>query len=278
MITKGTPRVKASFLRPSLPTLPLYLRYARLVAAIRALRTKTKEHSEFGYFGAVDAGDWFSGTVFTRLGPEAHVAAVPELQLFHEAGYTAITLGNHDFDLTPRVLASMLQQARDLDLQVPIVASNLHPEGTLLAPLYGSAPHTGVPDGSAVRIAPYKVEAVPTRDGREARICYMGLFGPDASVCSPISRRNVGFTGYDNVTGTKNEPEFFSHAAAFARDLKDRERCDVLVAMLHGGRENMEDVNLAHHAPEIDVIFAGHTHETYYHPVIHKSVFFFVCV
>ena len=58
--------------------------YARLKASIDRIRDHRR--SEGGIVLTVDAGDWFSGSVFSSLGPSPASSAAPELEYFAAAG------------------------------------------------------------------------------------------------------------------------------------------------------------------------------------------------
>ena len=58
--------------------------YARLKANIDRIRDHRR--SEGGIVLTVDAGDWFSGSVFSSLGPSPASSAAPELEYFAAAG------------------------------------------------------------------------------------------------------------------------------------------------------------------------------------------------
>ena len=66
--------------------------YDRLVHTIDRVRNSRGENS---VVLTLDAGDWFSGTAFSALGPNAASSAAPELSYFDAAKYDAIVLGNH---------------------------------------------------------------------------------------------------------------------------------------------------------------------------------------
>lgn len=46
----------------------------------------------------LDAGDWYAGTAFDRIGISKKHPSVPELEMFDAAGFDAVTLGNHEFE------------------------------------------------------------------------------------------------------------------------------------------------------------------------------------
>ena len=65
--------------------------YARLKANIDRFRDHRR--SEGGIVLTVDAGDWFSGSVFSSLGPSPASSAAPELEYFAAAGVCVCVCG-----------------------------------------------------------------------------------------------------------------------------------------------------------------------------------------
>src|SRR5690349_10605925 len=78
---------------------------ARLAAAIGAARAQAAKDETPVLL--LDAGDFMMGTLFELLGTQA----APELSLLQALDYDAVTLGNHEFDWTPRGLAGILAAA-----------------------------------------------------------------------------------------------------------------------------------------------------------------------
>jgi len=86
---------------------------ARLASALE------KARAEAGRFILVDSGDQFQGSLFfTLLGGE------PMAFIMNEMGYSAMSLGNHEFDDGPEVLADFLKK-----LTFPALACNLEFSG-----------------------------------------------------------------------------------------------------------------------------------------------------
>ena len=56
----------------------------------------------------LDAGDWYSGSLYDQLGADDRTNSVPQMEFFHDAGYDGIILGNHDFDRHESALFAML--------------------------------------------------------------------------------------------------------------------------------------------------------------------------
>jgi 5'-nucleotidase/UDP-sugar diphosphatase len=186
----------------------------------------------------VDSGDWTMGTLY-----DLTLASRPLALYFLTAmKYDAVTLGNHEFDYTPRGLAGMLAAAKSsFNFQTPIVASNMSLGGnTDLAPFYGS--------GKAIQ--PAYVETLPNG----MKIGFIGLMGEAAAIDAPASAP-VAFT-----------PLSSSYAAiqAMVDDLRNNQGAQIVIALSHSGTDSSgnsgEDVALAGRVHGIDVLASGHTH------------------
>jgi 2',3'-cyclic-nucleotide 2'-phosphodiesterase (5'-nucleotidase family) len=207
--------------------------YSRIASYINFVRA-TAGHPVI----LVDSGDWTMGTLY-----DLTLASRPLALYFLTAmKYDAVTLGNHEFDYTPRGLAGMLTAAKSsFNFQTPIVASNMSLGGnTDLAPFYGS--------GKAIQ--PTYVETLPNG----MKIGFIGLMGESAAIDAPASAP-VTFT-----------PLSSSYAAiqAMVDDLRNNQGAQIVIALSHSGTDSSgnsgEDVALAGHVRGIDVLASGHTH------------------
>ena len=73
----------------------------------------------------LDAGDWYSGSLYDQLGADDRTDSVPQMEFFHDAGYDGIILGNHDFDRHESALFSMLYKASDMKLNINVIVFTL---------------------------------------------------------------------------------------------------------------------------------------------------------
>jgi len=186
----------------------------------------------------VDSGDFTMGTLYDLTLTSRPLA----LYFLTAMKYDAVTLGNHEFDYTPRGLAGVLAAAKSsFNFQTAIVASNLNLGGnTDLAPFYGS--------GKAIQ--PAYVETLS--NGMKAG--FIGLMGEDAAIDAPASAP-VTFTRLSS-----------SYAAiqSMVDDLRKNQGAQIVIALSHSGTDSSgnsgEDVALARHVRGIDVIASGHTH------------------
>eukprot|EP00116_Pleurobrachia_bachei_P010866 sb/3471128/ len=99
--------------------------YSRLVHLIRSTRKTLEEAGELVL--TVDAGDWYSGSLFDNIAADPRTPSIPQLEFFAAARYDAIIFGNHDFDRYESALFTMLQKAESLHLDLTVLTSNLLP-------------------------------------------------------------------------------------------------------------------------------------------------------
>src|SRR5712691_6536077 len=207
--------------------------YARISAYVNYVRT-TAGHPVI----LVDSGDWTMGTLY-----DLTLASRPLALYFLSAmRYDCVTLGNHEFDYTPRGLAQMLAAARSsFAFQTPIVASNMSLGGNSdLAPYFGS--------GKAIQ--PTFVEQL----SNGTKVGFLGLMGEQAAIDAP---------GSAPVTFAPLSSNYVA-IQSIVDDLRNGQGAQVVIALSHSGTNASgtagEDIELARHVHGIDVIASGHTH------------------
>ena len=206
--------------------------FARLAGAIRQIREEKDEISEPVMI--FSGGDILGGPAFGWLPLKDDMA--PELRLFHEIGYDAITIGNHEFDYGPDVFAKYLKAAGypDASSRTVILGTNTRPPAEHPLSNLGIKTHyiKELPNGLTVGI--------------------FGLLGDDAI----------------NKTAEPG-PVNFEDPIRSARKAADQllaDGADILISVNHSGV--YEDRKLAQEVPEIDVIVGGHSHTPLYEPII----------
>lgn len=186
----------------------------------------------------VDSGDWTMGT-FYDLTLSSRPLALSFLDLMR---YDCVTLGNHEFDYTPRGLAQILGAAQSsFGFRTPIVASNLNAgSSTDLAPFVG--------DGKAIQTT--RVQQL----ANGLKVGYIGLMGKAAAADAPASTP-VTFTDFSAD---------YAQIQNLVNGLRNSAGVHVVVVLSHSGTNASgtagEDVELARHVTGIDVIASGHTH------------------
>ena len=207
--------------------------YARISAYVNYVRSSAGHPVVL-----VDSGDWTMGT-FYDLTLASRPLALSFLDLMH---YDCVTLGNHEFDYTPKGLAQMLAVAiGSFAFRTPIVASNMNLRGnTDLAPFVG--------DGKAIQTTRVQQLASGLKVG------YVGLMGKAAAVDAPGSAP-VTFTDFSAQ---------YAAIQSLVDGLRNNQGVQVVIALSHSGTDasgtSGEDVDLARHVRGIDVIASGHTH------------------
>lgn len=189
--------------------------FARRAAVVKKIREEEKNVLLF------DAGDIFQGTpYYNKYGGEL------ELKLMSEMGYTAATIGNHEFDNGLEGLADVMKNSN-----FPFICTNYDFSKTPLA-------------GKTI---PYKVFEV---DGIRVGVMGMGI-DPAGLVAAPL----YGNTVYTDAAES---------AAAMTHQLKFEEKCDLIICLSHLGlsydSKKISDMALAKQSKNIDLIIGGHTH------------------
>ena len=198
----------------------------------------------------VDAGDWYSGSLFDHLGADIRTSSVPQMQFFHAAQYDAIVLGNHDFDRYETALFSMLDKAQKLNLMINVIVSNLEPlaADSKFQQFYLSA--------SSVKFIPYLI-----KENSHGKVGVLGYITPDALFVSNDYRDDLQFVGYSQKERSQYN-KLLALAVEQSTMLKKELKCDIVVVVIHGGHKDKEDVGFLN-LPNVDVVLGGHTHETY---------------
>ena len=213
--------------------------WARIAAVIKSEKT-TRANPTL----VLDAGDFLMGSLFHMVAREEAL----ELGLMKEMGYDVITLGNHEFDLTPHGLARILNSAYQKGGMPQIVFSNpiFHPANTEDNTLEDSF-KKGI-------VKPYIIKEI-----QGIRIGIFGIFGKDAAEVSPFARPMK----FRDPIETSRE---------MVKTLREKEKTDLVICLSHGGlRENKsfsEDDRLAKEVPGIDLIVGGHSHTKLKNPLM----------
>jgi 5'-nucleotidase len=205
--------------------------WARIAAVIKSEKTRRTNPTI-----VLDAGDFLMGSLFHMVAREEAL----ELGLMKEMEYDVVTLGNHEFDLTPHGLARIINSAYQKGGMPEIVFSNpiFHPDSTEDDTLEESF-KKGI-------VKPYIIKEI-----QGIRIGIFGILGKDAAEVSTFARPMK----FRDTIETSRE---------MVRILREREKAHLVICLSHGGlRENKslsEDDRLAKEVPGIDLIVSGHSH------------------
>ncbi|SHK12572.1 UDP-sugar diphosphatase [Anaerobranca californiensis DSM 14826] len=209
------------------PSLGGFARLASAVKSIREEKAKTKEPVLL-----VSAGDYIGGSPYSWLILDNKA---PEISLMIELGYDVITIGNHEYDYGPDILAQYFKLAGYPESQnsTAIVATNTLP-----------------PSGHPLNDIGIKDVHIKTLENG-LKVGFFGLMGVEADEVAPLAKP-VEFT--DQIEAAKKAVEKLKGAGV-----------DVIIAVNHTGVE--EDKFLATQVDGIDIIITGHCHTPLYQPV-----------
>lgn len=206
--------------------------FARLAGAIDLIKQKKEQTGEPVLI--FSGGDILGGPAFGWLPLIDGMAA--ELNLFRQIGYDAITIGNHEFDYGPDVLANYLSAAGypDAASETIILGTNTRPPANHPLARAGIKTHTIKQLENGLKVGIF------------------GLLGDDAI----------------NKTAEPGPVDFDDPIASAKKAVEQliAEGADILVSVNHSGVA--EDRLLAREVPEIDVIVGGHSHTSLYEPVM----------
>lgn len=205
--------------------------FARLAQAVEEVRAAKDAASEPVLL--VSGGDFMGGSPYSWLTLDGKAA---ELTLMQELGYDVVTIGNHEYDYGPDILAKYLQAAG-------------YPESNAKTVLL--AANTLPPSGHALNdVGLRKNHIIELSNG--LKVGFFGLIGIDAVNVAPYSA----------------PVEFADQAETAAAAVAELEQlgADVIVAVTHAGED--EDVDLVKAVPGIDVIIGGHAHTLLEQPII----------
>ncbi|MBG07996.1 MAG: hypothetical protein CME68_04510 [Halobacteriovoraceae bacterium] len=245
---------------------PVKGHYARLAFKIKEQVLEKKKLNE--PYLLLDAGDYFSGTLFHTLAPRKDVKSAPEFEFFQALKYDAIILGNHEFDAGEKGLETMLEKARAMDPTFKIVVSNLDESGkdSFLKKFMNegegeigkSLPSQNLKEKELIHQIFLKQIY---HEGRTLKVGLIGLLGPDAAFASLSDRQKVSFVGYKDAASKSRMKDLVNLTQKWTDILKKKKKADVVIVVIHGGAP--EDDELAKKVDGLDVIIAGHTHRVY---------------
>jgi len=170
----------------------------------------------------LDAGDIFQGTPYFNK-----YKGSLEFKIMSQMGYTASTMGNHDFDNGLIGFKNVLHHAN-----FPFICSNYDFSNTIL-------------EGKTASYKTYKKSNVK-----------IGVFGLGIKLAGLVSKNLFKETKYLDPLEIAQE---------MSNQLKKNEKCDLVICLSHLGHK-YEDENkicdqiIAKNTQDIDLIIGGHTH------------------
>lgn len=211
--------------------------YDRLLHQIKKKKSEALKRGEQTL--TLDAGDFFAGTIFHALGPWSETELFPEWDFFREAGYDAVTLGNHEFDPGNRGVKTMFAKRQG---GPAIVSTNIQFKAEEVID----------------NVLPYLSKKVRYAN-HEINVAILGILGPDGCLVSRGTRETVGFIGFDDKRSSQEWNELLDHLQEKIDEIKKTHQ--VIILIMHAG--NPEDRKFAKSLSDIDLIIAGHTHRRY---------------
>ncbi len=206
-------------------------RIAGIMDRIRAAE-ETEDHPVL----LIDDGDFFMGTVYDMTAQNAL-----SLAFFQAMGYTATTIGNHEFDWGPAGLAGIYAGAVQHGFTVPVIATN-----TVFDP-----DDTADDDLEALKENGVIVEKYVTTLSNGLKVGFLGQMGQQADWMAPTAPPVT----FDHDT---------AHMQQWVDDLRNNDGVDLVILVSHGGIHtdgSGEDADLAGEVSGIDIICSGHYHE-----------------
>lgn len=149
-----------------------------------------------------------------------------DFKLMNTMGYDAATIGNHDFDAGMEALRKQAKTA-----SFPLLNCNYDFGGTLM-------------DGYTKKYQIFQKGPIK-----------IGVFGVGVELDGLVPPALYGKTKYHDPVSNANE---------IAAQLKDKEKCDLVICLSHLGNsyetDKVSDQTLAAQTSHIDLIIGGHTH------------------
>jgi len=205
--------------------------WARIATVINEVK-KNRQNSVL----VLDAGDFLMGSLFHMLSREQAY----ELRLLQMMGYDMVTLGNHEFDLKPQGLASILTTAYRHKQLPPVVFSNAV-----------FSQESNADDDLEKLFAQGIVQPYRVLEKEGLRIGFFGLMGNDAAEVAPFADP----VSFDDPIST---------AQRMVAKLREDEKVDLVICLSHSGlakdKDHSEDEILADTVSGIDIIISAHTH------------------
>jgi 5'-nucleotidase / UDP-sugar diphosphatase len=208
--------------------------YARLASAVKLIREEKGAAGEPVLL--LSGGDYIGGSPYSWLIPRGYAL---ELKLKQLIGYDAVTIGNHEYDYGPEILAGYLQEAGypEAHRQTAVIASN-----------------TVAPTEHPLAAKELFQENLLLTLDNGLKVGIFGLIGEQA-ISYTTANDPVTFLD-QHETAERMVEDLHSHGA------------QLIIALSHSGVEHGEDQELARSVPGIDVIISGHCHTALFEPLV----------
>lgn len=242
----GIDRTEARFMNPEFP--PLIGGGAAVVHYLKEVRKEAEKENTSVLF--LDAGDFFSGRpIGTRTKGEAVI------DFMNMAGYTALTVGNHDFDLGLDVLKARAAQAN-----FPFLAANIIEDSTGNIPDY-LEPYIMV-DVHGIKIAILGLATSITPDLSFPEHVAGLTFLPEIETAQKWIPR-LKEMGANLIIVETHSWTPYDRDEAYEQLLKDMKN-----QVIKPNKKGPNSLEIAAMVPGIDIMFSGHVHRGFYEPYV----------
>ncbi|BFN36144.1 bifunctional metallophosphatase/5'-nucleotidase [Fidelibacter multiformis] len=242
----GVDRMEARFMNPEFP--PLIGGGAAVVHYIDAVREKAEKENTPVL--VVDAGDFFSGR---PIGSRTEGEAV--IKYMNMAGYDAMTVGNHDFDLGLDVLKARAAQAN-----FPFLGANIIQDSTGQIPDYLD-PYVMV-DAAGIQIAILGISTTVTPDLSFPDHVAGLTFLPEIETARRWVPR-LKEMGADMIIVETHAWTPYDRKVAYQELLEDMRQ-----GAIRPDKHGPNALEIAAMTPDIDIMFSGHVHKGFYEPYV----------
>ncbi len=222
--------------------------YAHILKAMKDLRVQDEKKGRLVL--AIDAGDFFAGTIFSALAPSDE-SEFPEISFFNLAKFDVVTLGNHEFDARNTGFLKMLKKM-DKELEASLVASNLFIKKNEKKNDSPISEYIG--SDKLIKSEIIKDYVV---GNQKIKIAFLGILGPDGCLASKSTRGDVGFVGFDDAKSKIDIKTLVKFINQKSLDIKNK-GADLIIVSMHGGSE--EAAKILKDLKNVDLVIAGHTH------------------
>ncbi len=225
--------------------------YDKLAHAIKKIRRERSNQIVIG----IDAGDFFSGTIFSSLAPSLE-KDFPEFDFFNDLKFDVVGLGNHEFDSRNIGLERMFTKIAALKSTTAMISSNLKIKD-VNSPLFPFV-------GNKSLIKNYLVKEYNTPQGK-INILFLAVVGPDACLVSKGTRGDISFVGFNDDRSKIKISELIDHLNELVSAIQSKEKIDLVVLSMHGGGN--EAKKILENVPAINILIAGHTHDKEFYEI-----------
>lgn len=196
----------------------------------------------------LDAGDVFQGTLYFN-----QYSGAADLEFYKAMQYQAITIGNHEFDKGPQVLADFIAQAADPNF-TPTVNPSASVAGNWSIPVISANIVTTAASPLDGKIIKSTLLTLSKGTAAGKKIGIFGLTAPETAILSNVGQ-GISFVGDPDPASANTELVTLINQQV--ADLKSQ-GADAVIALTHIGYEL--DKALAAKTAGIGLFIGGHSH------------------